>query len=61
MKLSTDDWVEIAEALGTKAHRIQKGDYGPEEKMGEDNRWVSHLMRIKTRIEAHLNGEEVRS
>lgn len=52
--LDDDDWVEVVTALETKARRIRSGDLGPEEKPGEDARWVAHLNEVRQKIERVL-------
>lgn len=45
-----DELAEIYYALEDKARRIKAGEYGPEEKRGEDKRWIGQLKEIMARI-----------
>ena len=51
VKLEMEDWVEIVEALGSKIHLIQSGQLGPEDRRGDDKKWIAHLRRIIRKIE----------
>ena len=51
IKITRDDWVEIVEALGSKIHMIQSGQLGPEDRRGDDKKWIAHLRRIIRKIE----------
>jgi hypothetical protein len=50
-KLSDSDWVEIYYALDSVATRVERGEYGPEDKEGDDEEWISHLRDIMSVIE----------
>jgi len=45
------DWIEIIEALGSKIRQIQSGQLGPEDRPGDDKKWIAHLRRIIRKIE----------
>jgi hypothetical protein len=45
-----DQWVEIYYALEDKARRIKNGEYGPEEKRGDNKRWIEDFEEIMARI-----------
>lgn len=45
------DWIEIIEALGSKIRQIQSGQLGPEDRLGDDKKWIAHLRRIIRQIE----------
>ena len=47
---TAEQWGEIYYALETKAKMIKAGGYGPEEKRGENKRWIEELNEIMTRI-----------
>lgn len=51
IKFKVDDWVEIVEALGSKIGMIESGQLGPEDRRGQDKKWIAHLRRIIRKIE----------
>lgn len=53
--LLNDDWIEIYYALEATARRIKNGDYGPEEKRGENKRWIEHLNSIMEQISSKVD------
>ena len=48
-------WGEIYYALETKAKMIKDGQYGPEEKRGENKRWIEDLNEIMDRISGEVD------
>lgn len=46
VQLTTDDWVEISEALRTKENLIVRGHYGKEDVTGGNEKWIQHLKSI---------------
>ena len=54
-KLSNSDWVEVYYALDGLAHRIERGEYGPEDKPGDDEEWIAHLRDIMSVIQRSVN------
>ncbi len=55
--LTDDQWQEVYYALGDKVEMIKKGHYGPEDRKGENRRWMRDIREIMEEIEgsgAHL-------
>lgn len=50
-----EQWGEIYYALETKAKMIKNGGYGPEEKRGENKRWIEDLTEIMDRISSEVD------
>ena len=53
--LSNDDWSEIYYALEDKAKAIKDGVYGPEEKRGDNKRWIENLNEIMETISSKVD------
>ncbi|MCG3205745.1 MAG: hypothetical protein KCHDKBKB_02468 [Elusimicrobia bacterium] len=51
IQFTLSDWVEIVEALGSKIRQIESGQLGPEDQLGQDKKWIAHLLRIIRKIE----------
>lgn len=51
---TADQWVEIYYAIEDKARRIKAGEYGPEEKRGDNKRWIEDLQEIMHRIASEV-------
>lgn len=51
MRFTESDWVEIVEALGSKIRQIETGQLGPEDRPGDDKKWIAHLRKIIRKIE----------
>jgi hypothetical protein len=49
-QFTDEEWAEIYYALEGKAKLIKDGFYGPEEKRGENKRWIEQLNEIMVRI-----------
>ncbi len=52
---TTTQLEEIYYALETKVKMIKNGDYGPEDKRGEDKRWIEDLEEIMGRISGEVD------
>ena len=50
ISLTKEQWAEIYYALDTKAHLIKDGFFGPEEKRGQNKRWIEDMKEIMTTI-----------
>jgi hypothetical protein len=50
ISLTPEDWAEIYYALDTKSVALRRGDYVPEDALGDDARWIAHLEAIKDKI-----------
>ena len=50
IRLTRKDWTEIYYALETKALALKRGDYAPEDELGQDAVWIAHLEAIKRKI-----------
>lgn len=46
---------EIYYALESKVKAVQNGDYAPEDKPGDDQRWIADMKRIMKKIERHYD------
>lgn len=49
-----NELVELDEALATKLNYIDTGRFGPEERPGEDRRWMDDLKAIKAKVRAAM-------
>lgn len=52
---SREEWTEIYYALGTKVKLIKDGYFGPEEKRGENKRWIGDLNEMMGRISEEVD------
>lgn len=50
ISLTKEQWIEIYYALDTKANLIKDGFYGPQQKRGDNKRFIEDLREIMTRI-----------
>ena len=50
-----EQWGEIYYALESKVQGIKAGAFGPEEKRGDNKRWVEDLEEMMTRISDDLD------
>lgn len=55
LRLSDDEWCELANALETKIALIERGDYGDgEENKGDDETWIATLRAAYNKIADEL-------
>jgi hypothetical protein len=50
IRLTGKDWSEIYYALESKALALRQGEYGLEDKPGQDVEWIRHIETIKRLI-----------
>ena len=50
IKLTREDWAEIYYALDTKTLAVKRGEYAPEDSLGQDTAWIAHIEAIKKKI-----------
>lgn len=54
LSLNLDELVEIDAALSTKINYVDIGRFGPEDKPGEDRRWMHDLRSIQKKVRAAI-------
>lgn len=53
--LSNAEWQEIYYSLESKVNAIKAGYYGPENKRGEDKRWIGDINSIMEKIASQVD------
>lgn len=46
LKLSREDWIEIAEALWTKLNQIRNGDFGESDDTCDIEQWADDIEKV---------------
>lgn len=59
INLTEEEWSEVANAVDTKLARVRRGDYGPEDNPGDDEKWALTLQSALGKISTALDAADV--